>query len=51
MSLCSGRNYIKEDTTMQQNEASGEQQAEVVDQATKRQEPPRTFDAKSSRVI
>ncbi len=47
MSLRSGRNYLKEVTTTQQNEASGEEQTEGVDQATERKEPPQASDAKS----
>lgn len=40
MSLCSGKNYT-EDITTQQDAASGEQQTEVADQATKKKETRR----------
>ena len=46
MSLRSGKNYNNEDTTTHK-EASGEQQAETVDQTAKWQEHPQASDAKS----
>lgn len=36
-------NYIKKDTSMHQNEARWRTCAEVLDQATKRQEPPGSY--------
>lgn len=47
MSLRSGKNYLKEDTTTLLEEASGEQQTEVVDQATKKKVTHPARDAKS----
>lgn len=46
MSLRSGKN-CKADTTTQQDAASGEQQTEVADQATKKKETREAGDAKS----
>lgn len=52
MSLRSGKNYLKEDTTTLLEEASGEQQTEVVDQATKKKvtHPARDAKSKSSKT-
>ncbi|XP_036952753.1 uncharacterized protein LOC119018863 isoform X3 [Acanthopagrus latus] len=47
MSLRSGRSYLKDYTTTQQDEASGGKEADVVDQATERHEQARAFDDKS----
>lgn len=47
MSLRSGRSYLKDYTTTQEDEASGGKKVDIVDQATERHENPRAYDDKS----